>query len=300
MSSIGKLTASLLSAANENTLTLANLNFDFALVKFDAPPEFNALGAALTNTRRKDAESGSTHKTARRLGALFEQLVPSTPKLVKSYGLRVSEIVETPGVNPSGTTKDGPFRDFLGADGISIWAAATSGGFNLGVHAPIAMHLLACMLARAWEAKVATSIWVELVQERQKEIENQSSMNNIAGIMAAQQEITREQLARWDASARAWLRSADEAKLKEQKQLTLITKNIGLPVTGGETTYQSVIHAWQQAMAIFEKILNGMSLQISDGVVLLALSSWHLCPNLIVVKGVSYSSLSDKGFEEVG
>ncbi len=73
MSSIGRLTASLLSATNENTLALANLNFDFSLDKFDAPPEFNALGAALTTACRKNAESGSAHKTARRLGALFEQ-----------------------------------------------------------------------------------------------------------------------------------------------------------------------------------------------------------------------------------
>ena len=86
MSSIGKLTASIFSATNENTLALANLNFDFSLVKFDAPPEFNGLGAALTTTRRKNAESGSAHKTARRIGALFEQLVPPTPRLVKLTG----------------------------------------------------------------------------------------------------------------------------------------------------------------------------------------------------------------------
>jgi hypothetical protein len=287
MSSVGKLTASILSATNENTLALANLNFDFALVKFDAPPEFNGLGAALTTTRRKNAESGSAHKTARRLGALFEQLVPPTPRLVKAYGLRVSEIAGTPGVSPAGTAKDGPFQAFLGADGTSIWAAATSGGFNFGVHAPIAIHLLACMLARAWEAKVATSIWAELVKERQKEIEDDSCTNAVSasGLLAAQQEITRQQLALWDASARAWLRSADDAKFLEQKKLVLITKNIGLPVTGGETTYQKVIGAWKQALIGFENIIGGMPLLISDGTILLALSSWHLYPNLIIVGG---------------
>jgi hypothetical protein len=287
MSSIGKLTASILSATNENTLALANLNFDFSLVKFDAPPEFNGLGAALTTTRRKNAESGSAHKTARRLGALFEQLVPPTPRLVKTYGLRVSEIAETPGVSPAGTAKDGPFQAFLGADGTSIWAAATSGGFNFGIHAPIAVHLLACMLARAWEAKVATSIWAELVKERQKEIDDDSCTNatSASGLLAAQQEITREQLALWDASARAWLRSADEAKFREQKKLVLITKNIGLPVAGGQTTYQKVINAWKQAMVGFENIIGGMPLLISDGTILLALSSWHLYPNLIIIGG---------------
>jgi hypothetical protein len=102
-------------------------------------------------------------------------------------------------VSPAGTAKDGPFQAFLGADGASIWAAATSGGFNFGIHAPIAVHLLACMLARAWEAKVATSIWAELVKERQKEIEDDSCTNatSALGLLAAQQEITREQLAPW-------------------------------------------------------------------------------------------------------
>ena len=287
MSSIGRLTASILSARNENTLALANLNFDFSLVKFDAPPEFNALGAALTTKRRKNAESGSAHKTARRLGALFEQLVPPTPGLVKTYGLRVSEIAETPGVNPTGTAKDGPFQAYLGADGTSIWAAATSGGFNLGIHSPVAVHLLACMLARAWEAKVAISIWVELIQERQKEIENDPRTNTLraTGLMDVQQEISREQISLWDASARAWLRSADEAKFREQKKLGLITKNIGLPVSSGGSTYQKVIGAWKQAMVGFENIISGMPLQISDGTILLALSSWHLYPNLIILGG---------------
>jgi hypothetical protein len=241
----------------------------------------------LTTTRRKNAESGSANKTARRLGALFEQLVPPTPRLVKTYGLRVSEVAETPAVNPAGKAKDGPFQAFLGADGTSIWAAATSGGFNFGIHAPIAVHLLACMLARAWEAKVATSIWAELVKERQKEVEDDSYTNSTSasGLLAAQQEITREQLALWDASARAWLRSADEAKLREQKKLVLITKNIGLPVAGGQTTYQKVIGAWKQAMIGFENIIGGMPQLISDGTILLALSSWHLYPNLIIIGG---------------
>jgi hypothetical protein len=35
--SIGKMTASLASVQNENTLALANLNFDFSLVKLEAP-----------------------------------------------------------------------------------------------------------------------------------------------------------------------------------------------------------------------------------------------------------------------
>ena len=48
--------------------------------------EFKALGAALPHRRRVDAEDGHLHHTARKLGALFEQIIPATPTLVKAYG----------------------------------------------------------------------------------------------------------------------------------------------------------------------------------------------------------------------
>lgn len=97
-------------------------------------------------------------------------------------------------------------------DGTSIYAAATSGS------SAIAIHLLACMLARSWPAPVATSIWVELVAERKRELEKNIDDSQLQGILAraaAQQEISRDQLVVWDASARAWLRTADEVKAFE-------------------------------------------------------------------------------------
>ena len=281
MSSLGKLTNSFLSATNENTLALANFNLDFALVKFEAPKEFNGLGTSLSTARRDNAEDGPLHKTLRKLGCLFEQILPSTPKLIQAYGLRTSEIIQSPGVSPKGNRSHGPFEPFIGADGTSIWAAATSGPAALSV------HLLACMLARQFDdSKIGIAILVELVVERQREIQEAMKNNHIVSIstvMASQQEISREELAAFDASARSWLCSADEAKISPQKKLMLILRNINTRISRGSSTYKMVIEAWKQAMLGLEDLLGGMPQQVSNGAVLRALSSWHLFPNLIVL-----------------
>lgn len=106
----------------------------------EAPPEFQGLGKALSRQRREVAEDGSTHITARKLGALFANEVPKTPKLLEAYGIRVSEIAGSGVINPQGLKQHGVFADYIGADGTSIWAAATSG------RNAISVHLLACML----------------------------------------------------------------------------------------------------------------------------------------------------------
>jgi hypothetical protein len=279
MSSIGKFASSLLSATNENTLALLNVNLDFSLLKFDAPKEFTPLGQEITRARRIEAEDGTAHKTARRLGALFEQLIPSTPGLLKAYGLRASEIINSPGINPRGTKRDGPFEAFVGADCTAIWAAATSGPASLGV------HLLSCMLARAWDAKESNSILVELIAERQKEINILVANNSIVStstLVAARQDISRSEIAEWDASVRSWLQRADEAKVVEHDQFLLIIKNVNIPFGSGETTYTKVVNAWTTAMRCLENLIDGQHQQVSNGGVLLALSAWHLFPNLVV------------------
>ena len=63
MSQLGQLRGAFFSATNENTLALVNLNFDFALVKFEAPQEFLPVGRSLSQQRRHDAEDGPAHKT---------------------------------------------------------------------------------------------------------------------------------------------------------------------------------------------------------------------------------------------
>ena len=269
-SSIGSWATSLLSAELNNSL--ASVKFDFTLMKLEAPIEFSGLGAGLSTRRRTEAEDGPHHRTARQLAALFDQVVPSTPKLITAYGLRSSEIIQTPGINPKGSTRHGPFEAFVGADGTAMWAAATSGIPALGV------YLLACVLARAWEAKEATSIWVELVKQRRKEIEEGCKHNHHvseASRMSVLQDIRRDDLARWDASARAWLQSADQAKAKEHAQLMLIIKSAQLPFNDGESTYSKVIEAWRQAMSVLENLLCGRPQEISSRSILVALSAWH-------------------------
>lgn len=87
-----QFTASILSARNENSFSLANANVDFALVKVEVPRQFEGLGNALSQHRRQNAESGPQHRIARRLGALFEQIIPDIDILTAAYGVRASEI----------------------------------------------------------------------------------------------------------------------------------------------------------------------------------------------------------------
>ena len=81
-------------------------------------------------------------------------------RYLRVSGLRASEIVENPDFNPRSNPSHGPFVDYVGADGTSIWAAATSGP------AAVAVHLLASLLAHMWSGSEATSIWGELVAAR--------------------------------------------------------------------------------------------------------------------------------------
>lgn len=58
--------------------------------------------------------------------------------------------------------------------------------------------LLACMLARIWPSSEATSLWVEIVEYRRREIEAQCTGDETYDyvlLQTAQQDITRAQLA---------------------------------------------------------------------------------------------------------
>ncbi|OQV00936.1 hypothetical protein CLAIMM_06370 [Cladophialophora immunda] len=278
----GKVTNAVLSGTNENSFSLANLNLGFSLVKLEAPAEFHPLGSALSIQRRETAETGSHHQTARMLGALFSQVAPNAPKLLRAFGQRVSEIIKSPGANPTGTFEDGPFKDSVGADATSIWAAATSGSASLAV------LLLACLLARKFDdPKLSVAIWVEMVAIRQKEVLETAQSTGFAmneAVIAAQQRILREDLATFDASVRAWLITADQVMAKKIKQLRLILDNLTtLPVSVGKDTYAKIINAWKGAIEGFEALLEGKPQNATDSSVLLALSAWHLYPDLIVL-----------------
>lgn len=280
MSSISKLTPAAVSNTLEIAPALAHINFDFSLWKIVVPKEFDGVGSSLSTARREEAENGVPHATARKLGALSASILPSTPNVTKGYGQRASEISQASSVTPQVRSKYGVFSSRVGSDATSIWAAATSGP------AAIAVHLLACLLARMWDGPEATAIWAEVVQKRKESVRSEMDEGNImemATLAAARQDITRAQLAEWDASARSWLRTADTVKNRQQKQLMLIVDNVKSSVNKMNNTYESVLSAWKNSLAQMEGIIKGVSQQAISGDILLALSAWHLFPDMLVV-----------------
>ncbi|EPS44999.1 hypothetical protein H072_1036 [Dactylellina haptotyla CBS 200.50] len=280
MASFGRLAASVITGSVENTATLLNLNFDFSLVKLEAPKEFEGVGFALSLKRRVEAEEGRTHSTARKLAALFKPVLPQTPELLKAYGNRASEISQSPLAKPADAKMAGLFAHHVGADCTSLWAAATSRP------SAIHIHLLACMLARMWSHPQATSIWVEFVEIQKKKTISQfidSSPILASEFLAARQEITREQLAEWDSSARAWMVTADAVKKKQQTQLDLILKNIEIPVNNKLSVYDGVLQTWVTALEGLERLICGMPQLLQSGEILLGLYSWHIYPDLLVL-----------------
>lgn len=105
----------------------------------------------------------------------------------------------------------------------------------------------------------------------------------MASLAAARQDLTRIQLAEWDASARAWLGAADIVKSRQQKQLCLIIDNVRAPVNQECGLFQSVMTAWTDGMTQMEGLVNGISQKAHTGGILLALSAWHLYPDMMVV-----------------
>ena len=270
-----------LQLTNTGSSNLVNLNFNFALHQVEAPVEFEGVGKALSHIRRREAEAGRPHITAKILGALFSSLVPETPKLLSLYGLRASEISGSPTINPSQVHDYGFFSSRVGADATTVWASATS------VPGAIDVHLLACMLARVWDPSEATSIWTKIVEERSGNILNEfegGRQVDFRDVAAARNALTRQQLAEWDVSIRAWLHAADRVKAREQKQLMLILDNIRLYIDSARGTFSSVVEAWQKSLTVFEALLNGVSQKEKRGETFLALSAWHLYPDLMVLQ----------------
>lgn len=136
----------------ELTVAAANFNIDFSLMKVEAPKEFHGVRDALSKNRRNAAEEGQPHVTARRLGALFEAIVPPIPHLIQAYGNRVSAISSRTTTKSQKFPTSEIFAAHAGPDATSIWAAATSG------RGALAVHLLACMLARIWKGPEAISL----------------------------------------------------------------------------------------------------------------------------------------------
>jgi hypothetical protein len=281
MSGLSRVVNAVASATSELTVAAVNLNINFALIKLEAPAEFQGLGDGLTLRRKQEAEVGSPHQVARLLGALFEDMLPPTPNLVKAYGTRASKVIDVAKSKFSSSQTDTAFEAHAGADGTSIWAAATSGS------AALQIHLLTCMLVRVWNGPEATSILAEILKERKREITAKYDAKELVHFntlsAAAQPDPSRSQLADWVASAYAWLRTADQVKFREQKQLMLILDNLDVAVEGGMKVYTSVMAAWKTALNSMEALLRGMPQSLQSGATLLCLGAWHLYPDLIVL-----------------
>lgn len=175
---------------------------------------------------------------------------------------------------------DSIFSAYSGIDGTSIWAAATSSKAALHV------HLLACMLARLFNAPEAISIWVELVKEQRTEIatklERGEPLPFSLAAAAGQNDIPRAQLAEWDASARAWLLTADRVKKQEYDQFRTLLENIDEPVSASTHVFPSVINAWKSALRTMEDLVTGLPQATQNGAIILGLSAWHLYPDLAI------------------
>ncbi|KAK4448938.1 hypothetical protein QBC34DRAFT_449178 [Podospora aff. communis PSN243] len=267
---IGRLQAALASATNE--------------VTYEAPKEFHPVGQLLSNRRKRDAEDGKSHTTARRLAALFAGVCPKTPALIKAYGKRASDIATQATKKISPSHFNSIFSQYTGVDATSMWAAATSSQDAEG--GAIHVHLLACMLASVWEPPEAISIWAEIVEQRRLEIalevDRGGSVPFATAVAANQAEIPRQQLAEWDASARAWLEVANSVKEKEQKKLGLILPNIETSMGPLPNTYPNVKSAWAKAVATMGNLVSGIPQEVSDGPAIIGLSAWHLYPDMHV------------------
>ena len=283
-SSIGRLQAALASATNEVTVAAANLNFDFSIVKYEAPKEYHSVGQLLSARRKQEAEDGRCHSTARRLAALFAGVCPNTPELIKAYGQRASEIAEEATSKVSKEHFASIFSQYTGIDATSMWAAATSSKAADG--GAIQIHLLACLLASTWDAPEAISIWVQIIDERRRDIaarvERGEEVEFAKAAAAAQQEIPRHQLAEWDASARSWLETANTVKGKQQTQLRVILKNVEFSVSPKPTVYTNVVAVWRTAMTTLDSLVSGIAQEVNDGSIVIGLLAWNLYPDMQV------------------
>jgi hypothetical protein len=277
--SLSNFSMSMVTAKQETSLGLFNTSIDFSLVRVEPPQEFLRIGNEISASRRQTAEVGQPHITARKLGALFQHWLPRTPYLIRAYGTRASEIAASPDINPKGDKAYGLFAEHVGIDATSVWAAATSGPDA------IAMHLLACVLARIWPRSEAAAIWAQIVDERKNELEVVDAADPLCHIsrQLALISVSREQLKEWDNSARAWIQTADQAMQVKQTQLMLIVNNMTLPVNTNPKMFQNVLQTWKSAMITVDNLIQGMPHSVETAAVLLGLCSWHIYPDMLVL-----------------
>lgn len=109
---------------------------------------------------------------------------------------------------------------------------------------------------------------------------SQEGRFHISHALAGQVQVDRSQLADWDNSARAWLRFADQVRDTEQTKVKLVIDELRLKVNSKSTPYESVMDAWKIALSGMEELLKGVSQASSNAGLMLALSCWHLYPDI--------------------
>ena len=141
------------------------------------------------------------------------------------------------------------------------------------------------MIARSFKVPEAISIWFELVEIRKEQIKQNKSegLADVFEIFAGRCTVTRENLAEWDASARAWLRSADQAMSEKQTQLMRALEGLSLSIESQSTLLDSVMKACSSALEAAERLICGTPLCIQSPAVLCGLSCWHIYPDILVL-----------------
>ena len=72
-------------------------------------------------------------------------------------------------------------------------------------------------------------------------------------------------------------------KARQHKQLKLIIDNLDAPVNKISNTYDGVIAAWKNSLSQMEGLIEGIAQQALGGDIILAISAWHLYPDISAV-----------------
>ncbi|KAM0427821.1 hypothetical protein ACHAPT_007278 [Fusarium lateritium] len=231
-----------------------------------------------------DKDGDIVQQTARQLAALFEDLCPDTPNLVRAYGERVSEIFKC---TTDERSKGHP---------ASLVAALTGGGATsvAAALAPVQttrrsvihVHLLACILTSMWGLSKSIDIWGKIVSDRRTQIASDVARGvallSSTAADAAQEDISDTQLLDWAFATFSWINMANNIMAREKEQLGLILENRALVAEMKPSPHRSLIGAWLSALTAMENLVSGRPQEVQDGFILNAISAWHLYPDVYV------------------
>lgn len=146
---------------------------------------------------------------------------------------------------------------------------------------------------------------MELVAERKNRIQAKAATAeyfDLSETLSTKLELDQGQLANWDASARSWIRAANDSPVVSGRQKTVrsILDHINTTVPNKQDLYTSVTEAWRLCLETMEKIITGSSYSIEDGSVVVALVAWHLYPDLIVLGSRAKDIFQDDELIEPG